>query len=220
MGGGLGWRTISGAIVRRAAILPSTRSMAHEPTLPRDSSSPTSRNNAPRKPNRSSWSRLRKGQLYGFQFRRQFINREPLLRRLRLPGSEALHRSRWLSSTPMSESATKAAARSCEPMDIGCCDSGTSMYWRSSMPWLSGLRRCYGKRRELGSGSNAAAPQTIAPQMVLHPNPPPIWEEGIRRQRISTTTSSRSPASQIQQCNQRQTASLVQRLARVEANLA
>jgi hypothetical protein len=25
-----------------------------------------------------------------------------------------------------------------------------------------------------------AAPQTIAPLMVLHPNPPPSWEEGIR----------------------------------------
>jgi hypothetical protein len=25
-----------------------------------------------------------------------------------------------------------------------------------------------------------AAPQTIAPLMVLHPNPPPTWEEGIQ----------------------------------------
>jgi very-short-patch-repair endonuclease len=52
-----------------AAILPNYPQMAHDPTLPRDTAR-SLRTNAT-EPEQKLWSKLRKRQLYGFQFRRQ-----------------------------------------------------------------------------------------------------------------------------------------------------
>jgi very-short-patch-repair endonuclease len=68
VGGGLGWRTIA-VQLSNAPHSANYPHMAHDPTLPRD----TARNlraNAT-EPEQKLWSKLRKGQLYGFQFRRQ-----------------------------------------------------------------------------------------------------------------------------------------------------
>ena len=70
MGGGLGWRTI----LRRDCLLRRNSAkytqVAHEPTFPRDTAR-TLRANA-KEAEVKLWSRLRKRQLYGFQFRRQY----------------------------------------------------------------------------------------------------------------------------------------------------
>jgi very-short-patch-repair endonuclease len=44
--------------------------MAHDPTLPRDTAHQLRANAT--EPEQKLWSKLRKGQLYGFQFRRQY----------------------------------------------------------------------------------------------------------------------------------------------------
>src|SRR5271155_4470014 len=40
---------------------------------------------------------------------------------------------------------------------------------------------------DFSCAAECAAPQTIAPNKVLRPNPPPIWEEGTRRRRGNQT---------------------------------
>src|SRR5271167_3274862 len=85
-------------------------------------------------------------------------------------------------STQIRKSRTKAVAISYAPMDITCCDSGTPKYSPMSIPLSNESQRCSDERNEKVSRTNDAcgAYRQSRRKIVLHPNPPPTWEEGIR----------------------------------------
>jgi Protein of unknown function (DUF559) len=95
--------------------------MASEPALPRDATRNlrTSATEAEQK----LWSRLRKGQLDGFQFRRQYSIGPFFVDFICL---EAMLSKLMVRSTRSGEIRTKVGARSFVPMDIEYSDFGTS----------------------------------------------------------------------------------------------
>jgi very-short-patch-repair endonuclease len=96
--------------------------MAYEPTLPRDRARALRANAT--EAEQKLWSHLRKKQLDGFQFRRQysigpyFADLFCLEAKLVIEVDGSQHADREVQD--------QAGASSCAPTDIACCDSGTS----------------------------------------------------------------------------------------------
>jgi very-short-patch-repair endonuclease len=96
--------------------------MAYEPTLPRDAA--RNLRISATEAEQKLWSRLRKGQLDGFQFRRQYSIGPFFVDFICLEAMLVVEVD--VHSTRSEKIKTKAGARFCVTMGVAFCGSGTS----------------------------------------------------------------------------------------------